>query len=159
VILTVHNSQDPALAPQGGIGFSNLESFRGSNTVYYADFTANSASDQQFTINLATGELKALNGPGNSAGESCYYTAAAAASYINISPSDFATNEGGQLCLCQVLSASGQLQCQFGNQIAEFWTCDYRLNLVQPGFDFTNECADADTSYKVNIYAQVIGYS
>lgn len=152
--LFAQDSQDPSLA--GGIGYVSLESFRGSTSVYYIKFGLDSTQNVLFGISPNTGKIQAVSGPGNAAGEAVFYSNAAAASYLNVSPEDFAANQGGTLVICKIVTDNNnKLVCKWGdNQIAELWTCRGRLNFVQPGFDFTNECADADTSYKINVFAQ-----
>ncbi|EKJ76527.1 hypothetical protein FPSE_03287 [Fusarium pseudograminearum CS3096] len=65
VKLLAVGSNDPVLQ---GIGFSNLESNQGSSSSFYMTFTS-VLSNQQYTIHKVTGEVKALNGPGNAAGQ------------------------------------------------------------------------------------------
>ncbi|KAH8178646.1 hypothetical protein LIA77_00165 [Sarocladium implicatum] len=155
VILRAIGSSDPLLATSGGIGFTNLESFRGSSTVYYLDFNNDVSSTLQFGVNFINGELTVLNGPGSSPGEAVYYSTFGGlvpVSYVNVSPQDFATSQGGQAAVCKIAEGQGYeyLQCKWGdNQIAEFWTCAQRLNFAQPGYDFSRACRDASTSYKI----------
>jgi hypothetical protein len=133
-----------------------LESFGGS-TLYYIDFTSNTASNQVFTIGEDTGELKAFNGPGDSAGQSVFYYANNAfspSSNLNIAPPIFAEIQGLDLLVCTIAQGSRYefLQCNFGEQeIAEFWTCNNRLNVVKPGYNFANLCDGVSTGYRVPI--------
>ncbi|KAM0541583.1 hypothetical protein ACHAPJ_013185 [Fusarium lateritium] len=156
-ILRAIGSNDPSLAPVGGMGFTELESFRGSDYVFYLDFTSNVGSTQTFTINEETGEVRALNGPGRAAGESGFYSTfsgLASASYVNISTREFAVSQGGEAMVCNIAQGNGYeyLQCNWGQEgVADFWTCAHRLNLVRPGDDFTSQCRDASTSYKIPI--------
>ncbi|KAJ4246072.1 hypothetical protein NW762_013817 [Fusarium torreyae] len=150
-------SADPSLSVSGGIGFAELESFRNSDSVFYFDFTNNAASTQTFTIDQDSGAVTALNGPGSAAGESVFYSTSAGLvpySVVNFSTRQFAEAQGGEQVVCRVAPGQGYeyLQCNWGqNQIADFWTCNKRLNLVRPGFDFTSQCSDATTSYKIPI--------
>ncbi|KAJ4250169.1 hypothetical protein NW762_011983 [Fusarium torreyae] len=145
------DSQDPSLA--GGIGYVSLESFRGSTSVYYIKFSLDSTQNVLFGISPNTGEIQAVSGPGSAAGEAVFYSNADVVSYLNVSPDDFATNQGGIRVICKIITDNNnKLVCKWGdNQIAELWTCRERLNFAQPGFDFTSQCADAETSYKINV--------
>ena len=154
--LRIVGSQDPTLAeaPEN-LGFSQLESFRGSDFVFYYDFNNNFASTLLTGINAETGEVTVINGGGQSPGEALYYSTfggLSPASYVNVSTRDFATNQGGQPVVCKIVSGPGFefLQCKWGdNQIADMWTCAQRLNFVRPGYDFSHACRDASTSYKI----------
>ncbi|KAM0349583.1 hypothetical protein ACHAP4_010362 [Fusarium culmorum] len=65
VKLIAVGSNDPVLQ---GIGFSNLESNQGGSNSFYMTFTS-VLSNQQYPIHKVTGEVRALNGPGNAAGQ------------------------------------------------------------------------------------------
>ncbi|KAF4427923.1 CMGC protein kinase [Fusarium austroafricanum] len=82
VYLIAHGSNGPNLAPLGGVGFTDLESQQGSRENYYIDFTADVVSTEKFTLNLRTGALVAVNGPGSSAGETAYYGSGSGSAWI-----------------------------------------------------------------------------
>lgn len=145
--LFAQDSRDPSLA--GGIVYVSLESFQGSNSVYYIKFGLDSTQNVLFGISPNTGKIQAVSGPENAAGEAVFYSNAAAASYLNTSPDDRAANQGAILVICKIVTDNNnKLVCKWrDNQIAELWTCSGRLSFVEPGFDFTHECGAADTSY------------
>ncbi|KAM0499155.1 hypothetical protein ACHAP8_005866 [Fusarium lateritium] len=156
VKLIALGSNDPALL--GGIGLSSLESYQGSSTSFYMDFTYNAAS-QVYTIHKVTGEVKAFNGPGSATGLAASYNYYAGSG--NPYGSVMIQRQGGAPSLvCKVLQGEGYryLQCNFGtNKIAEFWTCNQRLVMVYPDVSYSRCYMDGEayTGYKIP-YIQVV---
>ncbi|KAI1071349.1 hypothetical protein LB507_011562 [Fusarium sp. FIESC RH6] len=152
VKLIAVGSNDPSLASSGSLGFSSLETI--NSLQFYMTFTSDALSDQLFTVHKETGEVKALNGPGNAAGMSGSY---------NYSPGSgnpfgpvMIQSPGAPALNCRIQSGSGYqyLQCLFGTtQIADFWTCKQRLLLVSPGYDLTRCFMDGNpyTGYKIPV--------
>ncbi|KAM0543163.1 hypothetical protein ACHAPJ_012461 [Fusarium lateritium] len=152
VVLIAIGSSDPALSVSGGLGFSSLESNQGSTTSFYVDFNSDATTNQQYTVNKGTGEVKALNGPGSAAGQSASYNYSPGSG--NPYGSVMIQGKGASPLVCKAADGSGYqyLQCKFGNnQIADFWTCKQRLLLVYPGYDLTRCYMDGQsyTGYKI----------
>ncbi|KAK0385532.1 hypothetical protein NLU13_6712 [Sarocladium strictum] len=156
VYLHAVGSSDPSLATSGGLGFTDLNSLRGSTSVFYVDFTSDVSSTQSFGINRLTGAVTAINGPGSAPGEAWYYSSnVGQSSFVLVASADYASSQGGRPAVCKIAQGSGYefLQCKWGDggQIADIWTCGSHLNLVQPGFDFSNSCSAATVAYKVPV--------
>lgn len=146
-------SNDPSLSVSGSLGFSSLDAFN-NNRQFYMTFQSDASTNQLFTINKDSGEVKALNGPSDAVGKSASY---------NFSPGSgnpygavVIPSSGAPALDCKVADGAGYqyLQCKFGtSQLADFCICKQRLVFVYPGYDMTrcNMDGNAYTGYKIPI--------
>lgn len=156
VFLRAFGSGDSFLQSSGGVGFGELESEDGGHSVFNIRFGNNYLTNQRYGINTGTGEMTARNRPGIATGESLYYNmfgGLAPASYVRVGPDAAAADgNGAELLVCKILQVEGSepLQCKWGpDQIADFWTCNQRLFIVLPDYDFSGICDDGGIFYKV----------
>lgn len=72
-------------------------------------------------------------------------------SYILVTTEAFAASQNGAQTVCSV-DAQQQLNRDFKGAIKDWWPCGEHLNLVQPGYDFSNGF-NAGNASKVGIGA------
>lgn len=124
-----------------------------NSQAYFIDGTSNLGQSDTFVLDGSTGEVLDTTGP--AAGDYAFYsTSVGASSYVLVTTSSFAASQGGTPLKCSI-DASSNLVCGFGSQTAAWWLCGGHLNVVQPGYDFTNTC-NQGTAEQVNIVAAPI---
>jgi len=105
---------------------------------FFINFTPNLANAVQFTLDPDTNYVTAVNGP--AARDMAFYsTGVGPSSFVLVATESYAAGQGGEPLDCSI-DASNNLVCEFGSQTAAFWLCGGHLNVVQPGYDFTNTC-------------------
>ncbi|KAF5684618.1 hypothetical protein FDENT_6623 [Fusarium denticulatum] len=145
------STTNPDLADTAGTGFASL-----SDTpipdVEFVDFTiAGAASNLFFTLGERSGKVKIGNGA--DVGKLLGYYASGDYSLVLAAEATLIEENGVSPLDCDIVSPNGYpvLQCQYGDKgLADFWTCAGHWTLVKPGFDFTNKCPRAATSYKLD---------
>ncbi|KAH7151564.1 hypothetical protein DER46DRAFT_579574 [Fusarium sp. MPI-SDFR-AT-0072] len=155
IYMYAHGSNDPALAPAGGTGFTVL-----SDTtipeVEYIDFTTDVSSTLFFTLSERTGKVKIGNGA--DVGKLVGYYPAGDYSLVIAAETTLAEDNGISPLDCEIINGNGfqMLQCQYGDKgVADLWTCAGHLTLVKPGVDFTSKCPRGATGYKLT-FIQVV---
>ncbi|KAI7761092.1 hypothetical protein LZL87_011497 [Fusarium oxysporum] len=155
IYMYAHGSNDPALAPAGGTGFTVL-----SDTtipeVEYIDFTTDVSSTLFFTLSERTGKVKIGNGA--DVGKLVGYYPAGDYSLVIAAETTLAEDNGISPLDCEIINGNGfqMLQCQYGDKgVADLWTCAGHLTLVKPGVDFTSKCPRGATGYKL-AFIQVV---
>ena len=140
-----------ATYPASDAGNTNLFGYTaplGSGAAYFINFTPSPTDAVQFALDPASGTLTALNGP--AAQDMAFYSQTVGqSSFVLVTTSTFATSQGGQLLSCSI-GSQGSLNCHFGSNTAAFWLCGNHLNVVQPGYDFTNTCS-AGTAEQISL--------
>lgn len=157
IYLYASGSNDPALAPLGGTGFTSLGD-TSLPDVEYIDFTTDATSALFFTLGERTGKVKIGNGA--NVGKLAGYSTSGDFSLVIVAETTLAEENGISPLDCEIIDGNGfqMLQCQYGDEgVADLWTCAGHLTLVKPGVDFTSKCARATTAYKLG-YIQVVDY-
>ncbi|KAI0143758.1 hypothetical protein GGR57DRAFT_482880 [Xylariaceae sp. FL1272] len=117
---------------------------------YFINFGSDPSSAVQFTLNSADGSVSVLTGP--AAGDLSFYSqSVGASSFILVATEAFAASQGGVPIKCAFVDLD--LKCEWGTAgvyDAEFWLCGGHLNLVQPGYDFTDTC-NAGTAFEIGV--------
>ncbi|RKK08838.1 hypothetical protein BFJ66_g9106 [Fusarium oxysporum f. sp. cepae] len=157
IYLYAGGSNDPALAPLGGTGFTALGD-TSLPDVEYIDFTTDTTSALFFTLGERTGKVKIGNGA--NVGKLAGYSTSGDFSLVIVAETTLAEENDISPLDCEIVDGNGfqMLQCQYGDEgVADLWTCAGHLTLVKPGVDFTSMCARAATAYKLG-YIQVVDY-
>ncbi|KAH7194147.1 heterokaryon incompatibility protein-domain-containing protein [Fusarium oxysporum] len=157
IYLYAGGSNDPALAPLGGTGFTALGD-TSLPDVEYIDFTTDTTSALFFTLGERTAKVKIGNGA--NVGKLAGYSTSGDFSLVIVAETTLAEENGISPLDCEIVDGNGfqMLQCLYGDEgVADLWTCAGHLTLVKPGVDFTSKCARAATAYKLG-YIQVIDY-
>ncbi|RKK70076.1 hypothetical protein BFJ69_g12189 [Fusarium oxysporum] len=157
IYLYAGGSNDPALSPLGGTGFTALGD-TSLPDVEYIDFTTDTTSALFFTLGERTGKVKIGNGA--NVGMLAGYSTSGDFSLVIVAETTLAEENGISPLDCEIIDGNGfqMLQCQYGDKgVADLWTCAGHLTLVKPGVDFTSMCARAATAYKLG-YIQVVDY-
>ncbi|PNP76684.1 hypothetical protein FNYG_10103 [Fusarium nygamai] len=155
IYMYAQGSDDPALAPLGGTGFTDISDSPIAD-VEYIDFTNDPASDLFFTLGERSGKVKIGNGP--HVGKIVGYFPGSDYSLLIVLGAATAEENGVLPIDCEIVQLVGGevLQCQYkdsGN--ADFWTCGGKFTLVKPGVDLTNRCPRSAAAYKLD-YVEVV---
>ena len=121
----------------------------------FIDFSA-SSQDQLVFEQLPNRNILVRSGNGSPNLLAFYSRSTGPTSYVLVTTDAFAASQGGTPILCSI--SSGSLACDWQDQTgaAEFWLCGGHLNLVQPGYDFSNTCAQGGPSFRINVGATVL---
>lgn len=131
-----------ATYPASDAGNANVFGYNTAQNgeAYFINFQTNVANAVQFSLDPDTGYVQALNGP--AASDMAFYsTGVGASSFVLVTTSSYSASQGGQSLICSIDPVSSSLDCNFGSQTAAWWLCGGHLNVVQPGYDFTNKCS------------------
>lgn len=122
-----------------------------NSDAYFIDFTSDPTVEVIFGLNPADQSISVLDGPAS--GDLSFYSQnVGATSFILVATADFAASQGGVQIKCTI--STGTLACEWktpGVYDAELWLCGGHLNLVQPGYDFTNSCNAGGTAFKISV--------